>query len=82
VATQQADTIQLPDDREALLALARTLLAERNREKQRAQQQAQQLEELQVELRVCNRSWSGSRSGTMGPARIAFVPRANYCSCF
>jgi transposase len=50
VATQQADTIQLPDDREALLALARTLLAERNREKQRAQQQAQQLEELQVEL--------------------------------
>ena len=35
------------DDREALLALARTLLAERNREKERAQQQAQQLEELQ-----------------------------------
>jgi transposase len=43
VATQQAHTIQLPDDREELLALARTLLAERDRKEQ-------QVEELRVEL--------------------------------
>jgi transposase len=43
VATQQASTIQLPDDREELLALARTLLAERDRKEQ-------QFEELRVEL--------------------------------
>ena len=43
MATQQADTIQLPDDREELLALARTLLAERDRKEQ-------QVEELRVEL--------------------------------
>ena len=43
MATQQAETIQLPDDREELLALARTLLAERNRKDQ-------QVEELRVEL--------------------------------
>ena len=43
MATQQAGTIQLPDDREELLALARTLLAERDRKEQ-------QVEELRVEL--------------------------------
>jgi transposase len=43
VATRQASTIQLPDDREELLALARTLLAERDRKEQ-------QFEELRVEL--------------------------------
>ena len=43
MATQQASTIQLPDDREELLALARTLLAERDRKEQ-------QVEELRVEL--------------------------------
>lgn len=43
MATQQADIIQLPDDREELLALARTLLAERDRKEQ-------QVEELRVEL--------------------------------
>jgi transposase len=50
VTTQRADTIQLPDDREELIKVARTLLAERDREKQRAEEQAQQVEELRVEL--------------------------------
>ena len=62
--TELGDVIQLPDDREELAALARTLLVERNREKrraeeqaqraeeqaQRAQEQAQQVAELRVEL--------------------------------
>jgi transposase len=40
----------LPEDRELLAAMVRTLLAERNHEKQRAEAQAHRAEELQVEL--------------------------------
>jgi transposase len=39
--------VQLPDDRESLVAMVRSLLAEREGEKQRAQEQTRRAEELQ-----------------------------------
>jgi hypothetical protein len=57
VPAQESELVPLPEDRELLAAMVRTLLAERNHEKQhaeeqkqRAQAQAQRAEELQVEL--------------------------------
>jgi len=50
VAAQESELAPLPEDRELLAAMVRTLLAERNHEKQRAEAQAHRAEELQVEL--------------------------------
>jgi transposase len=57
VAAQESELAPLPEDRELLAAMVRTLLTERNHEKQRAEAQARRAEaqehraeELQVEL--------------------------------
>jgi transposase len=50
VVAQESELAPLPEDRELLAAMVRTLLAERNHEKQRAEAQAHRAEELQVEL--------------------------------
>jgi hypothetical protein len=50
VPAQESEFVPLPEDRELLAAMVRTLLADRNHEKQRAEAQAQRAEELQVEL--------------------------------
>jgi hypothetical protein len=39
--------VQLPDDRDSLVAMVRSLLAEREGEKQRAQEQTRRVEEIQ-----------------------------------
>jgi transposase len=50
VPAQESELVPLPEDRELLVTMVRTLLAERNHEKQRAEAQAQRAEELGVEL--------------------------------
>jgi transposase len=50
VPAQGSELVPLPDDRELLATMVRTLLEEHNREKQRAEAQAQRAEELQIEL--------------------------------
>jgi transposase len=50
VPAQESELVPLPEDRELLVTMVRTLLAERNHEKQRAEAQARRAEELGVEL--------------------------------
>ena len=72
----------MPEDRELLAAMVRTLLAERNHEKQRAEEQKQHAQSTKhsgLKIRwsccACNWSWSDSRSGTTVRGRIVFSPR-------
>jgi hypothetical protein len=60
--TQQADTIQLPDDREELLALARTLLAERDRKEQLVEELRVELLRMQQELERFKKWYYGPRA--------------------
>jgi hypothetical protein len=48
VPAQESELVPLPEDRELLSAMVRTLLAERSREEQRAAEQAQHAGELRV----------------------------------
>jgi hypothetical protein len=62
VATQQAGTMQLPDDREELLKPARTLLAERDRKDQQVEQLQVELLRLQQELERYKKWYYGPRA--------------------
>jgi transposase len=50
VTPADAELIKLPEDAEALQAIVRSLLLERDREKQRAEEQERRAEELRVEM--------------------------------
>ena len=49
---QETESIAIPEDREMLAAMVRTLLAERNHEKQRAEEQKQRAEEQALRARA------------------------------
>jgi hypothetical protein len=50
VTPAQAELVNLPEDSEALKAMVRSLVLERDRETQRAEQQHQRAEQLRVEM--------------------------------
>lgn len=81
VPAQESELVPLPEDRELLSAMVRTLLAERNREKQRAEEQAQHAEELRVELLRLQLELERFKKWYYGPRAIVFSPATNYHSC-
>jgi len=85
----EANLVALPDDSQALKAMLRTLINERNQEKRRADIHEQLAEEQSsvptiFTLKICGSSWSwsGIASGTTVLALIVCNPLVIWRRCF